>query len=166
MIEIKAPNVIGGHYNSWMKIFLAGSIEMGVAEAWQSRVADDMKDYEVVLLNPRRDDWDSSWVQRADNRQFAQQVNWEQDQMSDSDIVVFYFDPSTKSPITLLELGLTLGHKNQCVIVCCPEGFWRKGNVDIVCSRASKSLVTQVSSYADLITSLKDHLKYADVSPR
>ena len=44
-----------------------------------------------------------------------------------------YFDPNTKSPISLLELGLFAQSKK--LIVCCPEGFWRKGNVDIVCDR-------------------------------
>ena len=44
-----------------------------------------------------------------------------------------YFDPNTKSPISLLELGL-FAHSKK-LIVCCPEGFWRKGNVDIVCDK-------------------------------
>lgn len=48
-----------------------------------------------------------------------------------SSTVAMYFDPKTKAPITLLELGLHAS-KNG-LIVCCPEGFWRKGNVDIVC---------------------------------
>jgi hypothetical protein len=42
-----------------------------------------------------------------------------------------YFDPNTKSPISLLELGLFASSKK--LIVCCPDGFWRKGNVRIVC---------------------------------
>jgi hypothetical protein len=44
-----------------------------------------------------------------------------------------YFDPNTKSPISLLELGLFAQSKK--LIVCCPRGFWRKGNVDITCDR-------------------------------
>lgn len=42
-----------------------------------------------------------------------------------------YFSPNTKSPISLLELGLFA--RSGKVRVVCPEGFWRKGNVDIVC---------------------------------
>lgn len=45
-----------------------------------------------------------------------------------------YFDPSTKSPISLLELGILTANPEK-VLVCCPEGFWRKGNVDVVCQR-------------------------------
>ena len=44
-----------------------------------------------------------------------------------------YFDPETKSPITLLELGLYA--RSGKLVVCCPHGFWRRGNVDIVCDR-------------------------------
>jgi hypothetical protein len=53
--------------------------------------------------------------------------------LDDSDIIVMYFDPNTKSPISLLELGL---HANeQKLIVCCPDGYWRQGNVRVVCER-------------------------------
>ena len=42
-----------------------------------------------------------------------------------------YFAPDTKSPISLLELGLFADRKDM--IVVCPDGFWRKGNVEFVC---------------------------------
>jgi hypothetical protein len=44
-----------------------------------------------------------------------------------------YFSPETKSPISLLELGLYANSGK--LVVYCPEGFWRKGNVDIVCEK-------------------------------
>jgi hypothetical protein len=118
------------------KIFLAGSIEMGAARDWQTEMSWDLKEYQddILLLNPRRQDWDSSWEQKIDNPQFNEQVTWELDMLDAADVIVFYFDPNTKSPVTLLELGLhapTRKHK----FVYCPEGYWRKGNVDIVCKR-------------------------------
>ena len=114
-------------------VFLSGSIEMGKAELWQDRVVTLLEKYRVTILNPRRDDWDSSWTQSINNPQFKEQVEWELQCITLSDYVLMYFDPATKSPISLLELGiLTTMHK---AIVCCPEGFWRKGNVDIVCER-------------------------------
>lgn len=54
--------------------------------------------------------------------------------MKQSNLVCFYFDPNSKSPITLLELGLVLGSGKE-TIVCCPKGFWRKGNIDVTCGR-------------------------------
>ena len=41
-----------------------------------------------------------------------------------------YLDPDSKAPISLLELGLYADRAN--IILVCPEGYWRKGNVDIV----------------------------------
>jgi len=130
MKEIKAPAPID---NARMHVFLAGSIEMGAAEKWQEKVASALTDYNVTVLNPRRDDWDSSWTQSIDNAQFKEQVDWELTAMQLADTIVMYFDPQTKSPITLLELGLYA--RSGKLIVCCPDGYWRKGNVDVVCAR-------------------------------
>lgn len=129
--EVKAPN----HYETMdnVSIFLAGSIEQGAAEPWQLRLFDALKDEEnVVVLNPRREEWDSSWEQSITNGQFRGQVEWEIEAQENADIIAMYFDPKTKSPITLLELGLFA--RTGKLIVCCPEGYWRKGNVDVTCN--------------------------------
>ncbi len=116
------------------KIFLAGSIEMGAAENWQEVIEDTFRHKsDLVIFNPRRDVWDSSWVQKESNGQFNYQVNWELDKLTEADIIFMYFAPDTKSPISLLELGLYADSKKM--IVVCPDSFWRKGNVDIVCNR-------------------------------
>lgn len=127
-IEIQAPNEAPS--SSLFSIFLAGSIEMGNAEKWQDSFVKRYPD-NVLFLNPRRADWDSTWTQDSD--QFNEQVNWELDMLEQADIIALYFDPKTQSPISLLELGLHAGHRK--VIVCCPDGFWRQGNVRIVCER-------------------------------
>lgn len=114
-------------------IFLAGSIEMGLAEDWQKKTSGIFKDYNLTFLNPRRDNWDSTLTQEMMNKEFSYQVNWEMDNLDECDIIFMNILPDTKSPITLLELGLHADSKK--IIVCCPDGFWRKGNVEIVCSR-------------------------------
>ena len=85
-------------------VFLAGSIEMGKAEEWQSKVEYLLGEKEITIFNPRRDDWDSSWEQRASNPNFNHQVNWEMDRLEDSSIIFMHFDPKTKSPISIGEL--------------------------------------------------------------
>ena len=143
MIEIQAPNA----YNvDKVKVFLGGSIEMGKAEKWQERMVKDFANADVVFLNPRRDDWDWSWEQSINNPKFYEQVKWEQDALEASDIIIINFDPATKSPISLLELGLFASSGK--VVCCCPEGFWRKGNVDIICERYGIPLV---EDYDDLV---------------
>lgn len=114
------------------KIFLAGSIEMGTASDWQKEFEDYLKNTDICILNPRRDNWDSSWKQEITNPQFVEQVEWELNGQEEADLIVMYFDPMTKAPVTMLELGL---FKKKKPIVCCPKGFWRKGNVDVVCRR-------------------------------
>lgn len=147
MIEIKAP---GDYYKLPERqkglIFLAGSIEMGAAERWQGKIIKALTDsgYKGIILNPRRDDWDSSWVQDIKNPQFNEQVNWELDGLVRATTVFFYFDPNTKSPISLMELGLVIGSSCADIIVCCPEGFWRKGNVDILCEKFGAELFTDL----------------------
>lgn len=139
---IKPPNSLPVGRSKRM-VFLAGSIEMGRADNWQGRAAEMLKDTEGYLLNPRRDDWDSSWVQSIDNVQFREQVEWELDGMWRADRILMYFDPGTQSPITLMEFGLWAKNTAK-LVVCCPEGFWRKGNVDIVCKRYRVTTATNL----------------------
>lgn len=133
------------------RIFLAGSIDMGKAENWQERLERELNMYEdVMICNPRRDDWDSTWVQSIDNPQFNEQVTWELDNIEAADMVVFYFDPAGAAPITLLELGLAAGICAQ-IIVCCPDGYWRKGNVEMVCDRYDIPLCNNIDEFIRLI---------------
>ena len=131
-------------------IFLAGSIEMGIAENWQDKVIHLLQDENVLILNPRRLDWDSSWVQSIENSKFKEQVEWELDALDMADKIILYFDPKTKSPISLLELGLFADSGKM--IVCCPDGFWRKGNVDIVCKRYK---IRQIKNLNEIVEALK-----------
>ena len=86
-----------------------------------------------MIFNPWRKEWDDSWDQRIDHPRFKQQVEWGLDALEKADVILIYFNPKTKLPISLLELGLFA--RSRKLLVCCPEGFWRKGNVDIVCQR-------------------------------
>jgi len=153
MKVIKAPkplNVNG------MSVFLAGSIEMGIAENWQEKVVRLLDGYNITILNPRRDDWDSTWVQSMDNPQFREQVEWELKAQEMADVIAMYFDINTKSPITLLELGLFV--RSGVMIVCCPDGFWRKGNVDIVCNKYGTLQVPTIYDMIDeIILKIKEY---------
>ena len=135
-------------------IFLAGSIEQDKATRWQDEVIEKLKQYNYTILNPRRKVWDASWEQRIDNPNFNEQVNWELDALGKADVILMYFDPKTKSPISLLELGLFA--KSGKLIVCCPDGFWRKGNVDVVCDRFG---IRQFLKLEDVIDFIKNKIQ-------
>ena len=154
---IKAPNrlnVIG------VTIFLAGSIEMGKAEKWQKITEKEFEDvnFDVTLLNPRRDDWDSSWEQSINNQNFVEQVEWELNALEKSDLIFMYFDPNTKSPISLLELGLFACSGK--LVVCCPDGFYRKGNVDIVCKKYK--IRSLYSNFDTAVSTLKTEAQFLE----
>ena len=146
---ITAPHPFS-NVNIYPKIFLAGSIEMDRADHWQNKLVDSLQDYTALLLNPRRECWDSSWTQSIDHPQFREQVEWELNGLEQSDIIIVYFDPKTQSPITLLEVGLYA--KSGKILLCCPDGFWRKGNIEIVCNRYNIPLF---HTFSDLIEALK-----------
>jgi hypothetical protein len=144
---VKAP---GKYKLDKFTIFLAGSIDMGKAEDWQTRVTKKLEDLDVLFLNPRRDDWDSSWVQSIDNKQFRQQVEWELQGQEDANLVVFYFADGSESPITLLELGLAAG-ANVPAVIYCTDKFHRKGNVDVVANRYSIPVVETEEEFIEII---------------
>jgi len=126
--EVKAP---GEYSKEKYSIFLAGAIDQGQAEDWQQKVARSLDDIDILVLNPRRDDWDSSWEQTIDNPEFKQQVLWEVKAQEDADLIVFVFTKDSKAPITFFEFGAFGLHKDA--IVCAEEGFYRQGNLDIYC---------------------------------
>jgi len=144
-----APEVFRSIDKSQLTVFLAGSIEQDKAEKWQDGVIRWLAPTPVQILNPRREEWDASWVQRASNPYFEEQVLWELNAMNYADIILMYFDPATMSPITLLELGL---HANSGKLhVCCPDGFWRKGNVEIICAEYEIPTYDSVESLTTMV---------------
>lgn len=135
-------------------VFLAGSIEMGKAIDWQKELSDFFIKNDFIVFNPRREDWDSSWEQKFETPNFYQQVNWELDCLEKADIILLYLAPETKSPISLLELGLHAD--SEKIFVVCPDGFWRKGNVEIVCNRYDIPLFNSLDEFKkNFLTLLK-----------
>lgn len=116
-------------------VFLAGTIEMGDSYDWQAEVIETIQDRASIIYNPRRADWDSTWEQSINDVGFNNQVNWELNFIEEADEVFLYLDPYSKSVISMLELGFLAAHSPDKLWVCCPEGFWRKGNVEVVCNR-------------------------------
>lgn len=154
---IHAPHSYGHIEGPKPIVFLAGSIEMGKAVDWQASVIAALADIDCLILNPRRPDWDASWVQSIDNPQFNEQVTWELDSMENADVIAFYFAPGTMSPISLLEFGMhapKARYGDKRIIACCPEGFWRKGNVDIVAARYGVESCANIAMFTRAIADI------------
>ncbi len=149
---IKSPEAIPLSDNR-IKIFLGGSIDMGKAENWQAQVERQLSDKNVIVLNPRRDDWQNDWKAVSTDPDFKTQVAWELEALEQADIIIMYFLPESQSPISLLELGLYA--RTDKLMVVCPEGYWRKGNVDIVCEKYE---VEMYESLEELMVTLRNKI--------
>jgi hypothetical protein len=120
-------------------IILYGSLEPNPATDWQTSLAASLCDLPVDIINPRCDAWDSTWKEDVSDSRFREQVEWEMDHGKVADVIAFYFKPGTLTPISLLELGMYAGSGKA--VVCCPEGFYKRGNVQIVCQRYNIELL-------------------------
>lgn len=149
---VVAPNAIPD--DARPRLFLGGSIGMGTAPDWQAELAAALADLPVILLNPRRPDWNPDWRPEADEPEFRRQVEWELAALERADIIVMYFVPDTQAPISLLEMGLHA--RSGKMIVLAPAGFWRKGNVDIT---AAFYGVRQVDSFEALVEAARAAVK-------
>ncbi len=148
-------------------IFLAGTIDNGDSLDWQQQFIEAIaKPYtassrgislgtgikwyrDVIIFNPRRRDWDASWEQTIENPQFYQQVAWELNALDKADIIVMNLLEGSKSPISLLELGLYAATGKMVVI--CPKKFYRKGNVDFICEKYDIPQVKDIDEAIQLI---------------
>jgi hypothetical protein len=139
VVEIKPPSDMLADKDKF-GIFVAGSIEQGKAIEWQKHFYDEICKMRpvpnVIIYNPRRDNWDNTWDQSSENKILQEQIEWELEHLEKAHLVVMFLQPGTMSPISLLELGLyardVYAMKKQ-MIVLCPEGFHRKANVDVTC---------------------------------
>jgi hypothetical protein len=155
--EVKAPN---SYPEKAFTIFLGGVIDNGAADNWSLQVVEALSWYNVLLLNPRRDDWDKNLEQTLDCPEFIEQVEWELTGQENADINLYVFAADekqakkSKAPITLMELGLS-AERNK-TIVCCPETYYRSGNVYVVCRRYGIPVYKSLDEMISALTKMLD----------
>lgn len=141
---VKAPEKVELSKND-VSIFLAGSIELGKSENWRETFYKEFNDYsDAILLDPVIDNWNK--LQNP-----AEQINWEQDMLEVSDVIAMYINPNTKSPISLMEFGQFI--KSKKLIICCPEGFWKREYLEVMCERND---ITLFDNFPDFINKVKE----------
>jgi len=140
LIEMKSPQNFD--LGKFPKIFFGGSIEQDKAIDWQNNLLHYITnlDCDAIVLNPRRDNWDSNLDHDVTvGSAFFNQVTWELEAIETSDIIVFYFDKNTISPVTLMELGLCLGkYETKTILIYCPKEYFRYANVKITSNRFNR----------------------------
>lgn len=149
---ISAPQPLVNE-DEWPIVYLGGTIDMGDSEDWQTRAVELLAGERVLIANPRRADWDAAWLPIADEPHFREQVEWELEALEVADVVVLHLASGSKSPISLLELGLHA--RGGRLIVLCAADYFRKGNVDITAERYG---IEQASSVEDLVGRVRRRL--------
>lgn len=124
---ITAPDELNSiEWNKYTpSLFLAGSIEEGKAPKWQDKAIDFLEKENIIILNPRRDNWSD-----LSDKAMIEQIKWEHDALQIADYRLFNFCPDTISPITLMELGWMLPWGKENIIVC-PKDYKRYMNVKV-----------------------------------
>ena len=133
-------------------IFLAGTIDDGNSINWQTETVDKIKCNNCTIFNPRNDNWNP----KASIDDVIKQIDWEQDYLLRSDIILFNFLSKSLSPITLLELGQVLSHSGIEIFVCCPISYFRFTNVRHMCRRSN---IPFFERFDDMIESLNERLE-------
>lgn len=119
-------------------IFLAGTIDSGDSENWQEQLSEILslhEDLDLHIFNPRREYWPDS----NDNEEVTRQILWEQEHLDKADIIIMNILGDSKSPISLLELGLYA--RSGKLAVFCPEEFYRFENVRQTCKAYNIPLI-------------------------
>lgn len=136
-IQVNTPDCVNEPLMSDMNIFLAGTIDNGASTNWQKHVITAFRKVlytpfiSTTFHNPRVESWDPQASSEAQMRQ----IQWELKYLTSADIVLVNILEDSKSPITLMELGLLVGRNDtrKAVLVCCPPGFYRYDNVKAIC---------------------------------
>lgn len=116
-----------------LNLFLGGTIDNGESLDWQGALTDELCSsdtvHPIMIYNPRRVEWPN-----GDNKEeIGKQINWELYHLERADLIVMNILGNSKSPISLMEIGLFA--KEHKLIVFCNPNFYRYDNVRIVCER-------------------------------
>lgn len=127
---------------SFTKVFLAGTIDMGNSRDWQKEIYDRFSatSGRYIIFNPRQEHWDATRPGEMDY-----QVRWELDHLEEADIIMMYIIGTSKSPVSLLEMGLHA--KGGKMVVICEEDFYRYDNVRITCDYYDVPLYTDLDGF-------------------
>jgi hypothetical protein len=138
------------HPRGVKSVFLAGTTSKVDASDWRETLSSLLSETPVTIYNPYRADWDSTWREDIEFAPFREQVEWELDKQEKADMVVVYFHPATQAPISLLELGICARTPGKAIVFC-PEGYWKRGNVQVVCKKFDFELVESIEGLKNAV---------------
>lgn len=119
MNVIKAPNR-DDDFTKRPRVFLAGCANTD----WRKDFVKYFEDYEVVFLDPKRDNWDE-----LDSHIISKQIEWEYKHLKNADIIIYWFTGGGVCPITLLEYGMWGLSKGTPIIVGVVKEYEKRNDI-------------------------------------
>lgn len=147
MKYIEPPEEYDGKGKS---LFLSGTIRG--APDWQSEVVGLLKNEDLVLLNPRRKDFNAS-----DPNAGEVQVRWEHEHLRKATAISFWFSKEPALTMTLYELGAWSMTEKPIFVGVDPE-YARRKDVEMQ-TRAARPDVKIVYSLETLVGLIKEWAK-------
>lgn len=145
---LEAPKRFDNYSNLGVTFFLAGTIDNGSSIDWQSELENYSDEINVTVFNPRRKNWNKN----ADSEELETQIKWELEHMERADYIIMNILGDSKSPISLLEMGLHARDKK--LFVFCPKSFYRYDNIRITCETYGIPLYS-IDDYKDNMEAIK-----------
>ena len=141
-MQVVTPETQSEIVNDNKKIFLAGTIDNGHSINWEQEVINRLKEKnaDITIYNPRRDNWNEN----ATAIDVCKQIEWEQIHLDKADLIIMVLADDSKSPISLLELGLYA--KENKIIVFCTDKFYRWHNVWMTCKKYNIPLYSKINA--------------------
>ena len=136
-MTIITPETKDFNYSNKKSIFLAGTIDNGNSLNWQDKVIIELINLGISceIYNPRNEHWNSN----PSKEEMENQIKWEQNHLDKADVIAMVLLDNSKSPISLLELGLYANTKK--LIVFCTPNFYRWDNVRLTCEKYNIELI-------------------------
>lgn len=104
-------------------IFLAGGI-IDTKYDWQQEMIERLSDTDLVVLNPRRNDFP-----KDDPYATTHQIKWENDHLEKATYVLFWFPAEAPCMTSLFELG-TWSKAGKPLFVGIEPGYIKKGGIE------------------------------------
>ena len=144
-------NLIGYRGIVPYSLFLGGTIDDGKSEDWQKKVVeffDQTKNEFLTIFNPRDSEWDLECSQSDSEPRFRKQVDWEQDGLKHSSLILMYFVGGSRSIISMCELGQY--SKSGKLIVVADKDYFKRGNIEVLSRRDGFILLDNLEAGVDL----------------
>lgn len=119
-------------------IFLAGSIDNRYFGNWRKKVIEKIGDTNIIL-DPTNKNHD-----KLSDEEMKLHIQWELDALVKADRILLKFLSDSKSPISLLELGLYVA-SNKLIVVC-PKEFYQSRYVYTLCEKYNTPIFDNINN--------------------